>query len=105
MAVPDAAILLAFACGSLCLDSRHSIGRPHASRRHRNRVVSEGDELVVSLKERIVGRVALDNIVDIVTDTQVVASGEQITDEKADDVMSTLGGLEPLEDFDDPGFS
>ncbi|HLD88540.1 MAG TPA: DNA-directed RNA polymerase subunit beta' [Candidatus Omnitrophota bacterium] len=46
--------------------------------------ITEGDELVVSLKERIVGRVALDNIVDIVTDQQVVGSGEIITEEKAD---------------------
>jgi len=52
--------------------------------------ITEGDELVVSLKERIVGRVALDNIVDIVTDTEVVAAGDQITEEKAD-VIEQLG--------------
>ncbi|MBI4310009.1 MAG: DNA-directed RNA polymerase subunit beta', partial [Candidatus Omnitrophica bacterium] len=52
--------------------------------------ITEGDELVVSLKERIVGRVALDNIVDIVTDSQVVASGDQITEEKAD-LIEQLG--------------
>ena len=52
--------------------------------------ITEGDELVVSLKERIVGRVALDNIMDIVTDTLVVTAGEQITDEKAD-VIEQLG--------------
>ena len=39
--------------------------------------ITEGDESVVSLKERIVGRVALDSIVDIVTDSQVVAAGDQ----------------------------
>ncbi len=46
--------------------------------------IIEGDELVVSLKERIAGRVALDSIVDIVTDQKVVESGEIITEEKAE---------------------
>jgi DNA-directed RNA polymerase subunit beta' len=45
--------------------------------------IVEGEELVVSLKERITGRVALDNIVDIITDQVVVRSGEEITEEKA----------------------
>ena len=40
--------------------------------------IIEGDEVVVSLKERIVGRIACDNIVDIVTDSIVVKSGEII---------------------------
>jgi len=40
--------------------------------------------LVVSLKERITGRVALDSIVDIVTDQQVVNAGDLITEEKAE---------------------
>ncbi|MCA9401139.1 MAG: DNA-directed RNA polymerase subunit beta', partial [Candidatus Omnitrophica bacterium] len=46
--------------------------------------IVEGDELVVSLKERITGRVALDSIVDIVTDQKVVESGDVITEEKAE---------------------
>ncbi len=46
--------------------------------------IVEGDELVVSLKERIIGRVALDSIVDIVTDQKVVESGEVITEETAE---------------------
>lgn len=46
--------------------------------------IVEGDELVVSLKERVTGRVALDSIVDIVTDQSVVESGEIITEEKAE---------------------
>ncbi len=46
--------------------------------------IVEGDELVVSLKERIIGRVALDRIVDIVTDQIVVEAGELITEEKAE---------------------
>jgi len=45
--------------------------------------IIEGDELVVSLKERITGRVALDSIVDVITDQVVVEAGEQITEEKA----------------------
>jgi len=52
--------------------------------------ITEGDELVVSLKERIVGRVALDNILDVVTDQQVVAAGDEITEEKAD-LIEQLG--------------
>ncbi len=48
--------------------------------------IIEGDEIIVTLKERIVGRVALDNIVDIVTDQQVVMSGDEITEEKADTI-------------------
>ncbi len=46
--------------------------------------IVEGDELVVSLKERITGRVALDSIVDIVTDQKVVEAGELITEDKAE---------------------
>ncbi|MBU4334559.1 MAG: DNA-directed RNA polymerase subunit beta', partial [Candidatus Omnitrophica bacterium] len=46
--------------------------------------IVEGDELVVSLKERISGRVALDSIVDIVTDHKVVEAGEVITEETAE---------------------
>ncbi len=46
--------------------------------------IVEGDELVVSLKERITGRVALDSIVDIVTDHKVVEAGEIIDEETAE---------------------
>ena len=45
--------------------------------------IVEGDELVVGLKERIMGRVALDSIADVITDQVVVGSGQQITEEKA----------------------
>jgi DNA-directed RNA polymerase subunit beta' len=45
--------------------------------------IIEGDEEVVKLSERINGRVALDNIVDVITDTVIVASGAEITEEKA----------------------
>ncbi|MBI5415381.1 MAG: DNA-directed RNA polymerase subunit beta', partial [Candidatus Omnitrophica bacterium] len=46
--------------------------------------IVEGDELVVSLKERITGRVALDSIVDIVTDQKVIEAGEVIDGETAE---------------------
>ncbi|HOX54181.1 MAG: DNA-directed RNA polymerase subunit beta' [Candidatus Omnitrophica bacterium] len=52
--------------------------------------IIEGDEVVVSLKERIIGRVALDNIVDVITDELIVESGEEITEEKAD-IIEKLG--------------
>ncbi|MFH0856256.1 MAG: DNA-directed RNA polymerase subunit beta' [Candidatus Omnitrophota bacterium] len=52
--------------------------------------IIEGDEEVVSLKDRIVGRVALDNIVDIITDEVIVAAGEDIPEEKAD-MIERLG--------------
>jgi DNA-directed RNA polymerase subunit beta' len=52
--------------------------------------IIEGDEIVVSLKERIIGRVALDNIVDVITDELVVESGEEITEEKAE-IIEKLG--------------
>jgi DNA-directed RNA polymerase subunit beta' len=52
--------------------------------------IIEGDEVVVSLRDRIVGRVALDNVVDIITDEVVVEQGEEITEEKAD-TMEKLG--------------
>ncbi|MFH1878938.1 MAG: DNA-directed RNA polymerase subunit beta', partial [Candidatus Omnitrophota bacterium] len=45
--------------------------------------IIEGDEVVVSLAERITGRVALDNIVDIITDEAIVRSGEIITEDHA----------------------
>ncbi|MFA5060397.1 MAG: DNA-directed RNA polymerase subunit beta' [Candidatus Omnitrophota bacterium] len=52
--------------------------------------IIEGDEVVVSLKERIVGRVALDNIVDVITDQLIVEAGEQISEDKAE-VIEQLG--------------
>ncbi|MBM3245829.1 MAG: DNA-directed RNA polymerase subunit beta' [Candidatus Omnitrophica bacterium] len=52
--------------------------------------IIEGDEVVVSLKDRIVGRVALDNVVDIITDEAIVEQGAEITEEKAD-MIEKLG--------------
>ncbi len=52
--------------------------------------IIEGDEVVVSLKDRIAGRVALDNIVDIITDEVIVEQGLEITEEKAE-MIERLG--------------
>ncbi|MFH1202184.1 MAG: DNA-directed RNA polymerase subunit beta' [Candidatus Omnitrophota bacterium] len=52
--------------------------------------IIEGNEIVVSLKERITGRVALDNVVDVITDEVVVESGDEITEEKAE-LIEKLG--------------
>ncbi|MEK7386413.1 MAG: DNA-directed RNA polymerase subunit beta', partial [candidate division NC10 bacterium] len=48
--------------------------------------IREGDDEVVSLKERIIGRVALDNIVDVVSDDVLVEANHEVTDEMADRV-------------------
>ena len=45
--------------------------------------IIEGDEIVVALKERIIGRVALDNIVDVVTDRVIVEANQEINGEMA----------------------
>ena len=52
--------------------------------------IIEGDDVVVALKDRIAGRVALDNVVDVITDEIVVEAGSEITDGKAD-VIERLG--------------
>jgi len=45
--------------------------------------IVEGDDVVATLSERIDGRVALDNIVNPVTDEVIVEAGEEITEDKA----------------------
>jgi DNA-directed RNA polymerase subunit beta' len=52
--------------------------------------IIEGDEVMVSLKDRIVGRVTLDNIVDIITDEVIVEQGTEISEEQAD-IIERLG--------------
>ncbi|MDR3071191.1 MAG: DNA-directed RNA polymerase subunit beta' [Endomicrobium sp.] len=42
-----------------------------------------GDEVVEKIDERVIGRVALDNVVDIVRDETIIKRGELITSEKA----------------------
>ncbi len=46
--------------------------------------VFEGDEIIVSLKDRIAGRVALDSVVDVVTDQPIIKAGDEITEAIAD---------------------
>ncbi len=46
--------------------------------------IYESEEIIVSLKERIVGRVALDSVVDVVTDQPIIKVGDEITDVIAD---------------------
>lgn len=46
--------------------------------------IIEGDQVVVPLPERIIGRIALDNIVNPVTDEPIVEVGEEITEKKAE---------------------
>ncbi len=50
----------------------------------------EGEELVVSLKQKIFGRTALDNVVDVVTDQLIVKSGD-IIDEVTADKLEEVG--------------
>ena len=56
--------------------------------------IIEGDEVVVKLSERIIGRVALDNIVDVITDTVLVEAGTEITEEKAAQIEES--GIEKI---------
>ncbi len=56
--------------------------------------IREGDEEVVSLKERIIGRVALDNIVDVVSDEVLVQANEEITDDAGERIED--GGIERI---------
>ncbi len=56
--------------------------------------IIEGDEVVVKLSERIIGRVALDNIVDVITDTVLVEAGNEITEEKAKQIEEV--GIEKI---------
>lgn len=46
--------------------------------------VFEGDEIIVTLKDRVVGRVALDSVVDVVTDQPIIRAGDEITEVIAD---------------------
>tara|TARA_B100000315_G_C14591687_1_gene596192 strand:+ start:690 stop:4655 length:3966 start_codon:yes stop_codon:yes gene_type:complete len=48
--------------------------------------IVEGEEVAVTLKERIVGRVGLDNVVDVVSDELIIKTGDVITAGKADKI-------------------
>ena len=56
--------------------------------------IVEGDEVVVPLKERVFGRVALDNVVDIISDEVIVEAGQEIDEKKADRIESL--GIEKI---------
>jgi len=56
--------------------------------------VYEGEEIVVPLKERIVGRTALDNVVNIVSDDVIVGASELITEETSDNIEEA--GIEKI---------
>jgi DNA-directed RNA polymerase subunit beta' len=56
--------------------------------------IFEGEEVAVSLKERIDGRVVLDNVVDLVSDKVIIKAGEEITEEIAEEIEKA--GIERL---------
>ncbi|HTL48127.1 MAG TPA: DNA-directed RNA polymerase subunit beta' [Verrucomicrobiae bacterium] len=56
--------------------------------------IYEGEEEIVGLRDRIIGRVALDNIVDVVTDQQIVKVAEIIDEETADKLLDV--GIEKI---------
>ena len=56
--------------------------------------IIEGDEIVVPLRERIIGRVALDNIADVITDRILVQASHEITETAAD--LIEQAGIEKI---------
>ncbi|MBI4598018.1 MAG: DNA-directed RNA polymerase subunit beta' [Candidatus Omnitrophica bacterium] len=56
--------------------------------------IREGDEDIVGLRERIVGRVAVDNIVDVVSDAVLVKAGEEIGEDIAERIEQA--GIEKI---------
>ena len=56
--------------------------------------IVQRDEVVVSLKERIIGRVALRNIVDVITDKTIVKASQMINEEQADEIEKA--GMESI---------
>ncbi len=48
--------------------------------------IKEGEEVIESLRDRILGRVALDDVYDPITDELVVSSGEEIREEHTDKI-------------------
>ena len=56
--------------------------------------IIQKDEVIVSLKDRIVGRVALDNIVDVITDKVIVKANEMISEEQAEEIEKA--GIESI---------
>jgi DNA-directed RNA polymerase subunit beta' len=56
--------------------------------------LQEGDEVVESLMERIVGRVSLDNVVNLLTDEIIITVGELISEKKAREIEKA--GIEKI---------
>jgi len=56
--------------------------------------IIEGDEVVVGIKERIIGRTTLDNIVDVITDKTIVEANQEISDEQAEQIETA--GIEKI---------
>jgi len=52
--------------------------------------IREGSEIIEPLKDRILGRVALDNVVDLLTDEVLVRSGQEITEEIAEKIENAV---------------
>jgi len=55
--------------------------------------ISEGGEIIEPLRDRIIGRVALDDIVDPVTGEVIVPANQEITEKLASDIQDA-GGIE-----------
>ncbi|HOK80835.1 MAG TPA: DNA-directed RNA polymerase subunit beta', partial [bacterium] len=56
--------------------------------------LTDGEKVIIPLKDRIVGRVAFDPIVDIISDEVVVRAGELIDEEKAESIADL--GIEKI---------
>jgi DNA-directed RNA polymerase subunit beta' len=52
--------------------------------------IREGSEIIEPLKERILGRVAVDNVVDLLSDEVLVRSGQEITEEIAEKIENAV---------------
>jgi DNA-directed RNA polymerase subunit beta' len=52
--------------------------------------IREGSEVIEPLKERILGRVALDNVVDLLSDEVLVRSGQEIDEEIAEKIENAV---------------
>jgi len=57
--------------------------------------IKDGADVIEPLRDRIVGRVALDNVVDILSDEVLVKAGEEITEEIAERIekATSVGGV------------
>ncbi len=56
--------------------------------------VYEGEEIIVSLRDKIVGRTALDNVADVITDQMIVEAGQEISEVIAEKIEEA--GIEKI---------